>query len=181
MPALAWTSAGFTKPLRLVLEAVLRPRREVIVRSRAGVVQEVTYRGEVPHLFDTHLYEPATRAASRAARRARRLQSGSLRAYLLYLLALVVVVLALARVGSVGMSAATAGAGVVQLGGVALAPLAARARAEREGQAAGSSRTVATAALPRAAAAVAAQPRRTRAAVGRLRPRSARRGARPHC
>jgi formate hydrogenlyase subunit 3/multisubunit Na+/H+ antiporter MnhD subunit len=102
VPALAWTSAGFTKPLRLVLEAVLRPRREVSVRSNAGVLQEVAYRGEVPHLFDTHLYEPATRQARHAARHARRLQSGSLRAYLLYLLALVVAVLALARWGMLG-------------------------------------------------------------------------------
>ena len=33
-PALRWTSAGFTKPLRLVLEAVLRPQREIAVRER---------------------------------------------------------------------------------------------------------------------------------------------------
>jgi hydrogenase-4 component B len=97
VPALSWTSAGFTKPLRLILESVLRPRREVIVRARAGLVQEVSYSGEVPHLFDTHLYDPVTALARRAAGRARRLQSGSLRAYLLYLLALVFVVLALVR------------------------------------------------------------------------------------
>jgi hydrogenase-4 component B len=102
VPALAWTSAGFTKPLRLVLEAVLRPKREVIVRSHAGVVQEVAYRGEVPHLFDTHLYEPVARRASRVARSARRLQSGSLSAYLLYLLGLLVVVLAAVRWGLLG-------------------------------------------------------------------------------
>jgi len=102
VPALAWTSAGFTKPLRLVLEAVLRPRRDVTVRSTGGVVQEVVYRGEVPHLFDTHLYEPAAHGARRAAGRARRLQSGSLRAYLLYLLALVFAVLALASWGVLG-------------------------------------------------------------------------------
>jgi hydrogenase-4 component B len=100
--ALAWTSAGFTKPLRLVLEAVLRPHREVVVESRGGVVQELTYHAEVPHLFDTHLYEPVTRLAGRAARRVRRLQSGSLRAYLVYLLALVVAVLALVRAGALG-------------------------------------------------------------------------------
>jgi hydrogenase-4 component B len=102
VPAMRWTSAGFTKPLRLVLEAVLRPRRELLVESRGGVVQEVAYHAEVPHLFDTHLYEPAAGAARRAAGRVRRLQSGSLRAYLLYLLALVVVVLALARSGVLG-------------------------------------------------------------------------------
>jgi hypothetical protein len=74
----------------------------VTVRAQRGVVQEIVYRGEVPHLFDTHLYEPATRVARRAAGRARRLQSGSLRAYLLYLLALLIVVLALARWGMLG-------------------------------------------------------------------------------
>jgi hypothetical protein len=74
----------------------------VSVRAQGGVVQETVYRGEVPHLFDTHLYEPATRAASRAAGRVRRLQSGSLRAYLLYLLALLVVALALVRWGLLG-------------------------------------------------------------------------------
>jgi hydrogenase-4 component B len=102
VPALQWTSAGFTKPLRLVLEAVLRPQREVAVRTRGVVVQEVDYHAEVPHLFDTHLYEPGARAAGRAAARVRRLQSGSLRAYLLYLLALVVAMLALVRSGVLG-------------------------------------------------------------------------------
>src|SRR5581483_8367472 len=35
-PALAWSSAGFTKPLRLVLELVLRPEREVAAREAAA-------------------------------------------------------------------------------------------------------------------------------------------------
>ncbi len=102
VPALAWTSAGFTKPLRLVLEVLLRPRRDVVVETRGGVVQELDYHAEVPHLFDTHLYGPVARAGVRAARRVRRLQSGSLSAYLLYLLALVAAVLALARSGALG-------------------------------------------------------------------------------
>ena len=97
--SLDWTSAGFTKPLRLVLESVLRPEREVEVRSAGALVQEVRYRSEVPHLFDTVLYEPSQRAALRAARAARRLQSGSLRAYVLYLLGLVLVLLAAVRIG----------------------------------------------------------------------------------
>lgn len=96
---LAWTSAGFTKPLRLVLEALLRPRRETTVITSAGVTQAVSYRAEVPHLFDTVLYEPLTRNALRAAAVVRRLQSGSLRAYLVYLIALLGLLLALARLG----------------------------------------------------------------------------------
>ncbi|MGE0503821.1 MAG: proton-conducting transporter membrane subunit [Solirubrobacterales bacterium] len=101
-PSLNWSSAGFTKPLRLVLEAVLRPRREVIVVKGGGRVQAVRYRGEIPHLFDTLLYGPVQRGAMRSALLARRLQSGSVRGYAAYLLALLLAVLALVRIGAIG-------------------------------------------------------------------------------
>jgi hypothetical protein len=83
----------------LFLEAVLRPSRELTVRSHHGVLQEVAYEAEVPHLFDTVLYEPVTRSALRGASVVRRLQSGSLRTYLLYLLALLALLLVLVRLG----------------------------------------------------------------------------------
>jgi hypothetical protein len=96
---LAWTSAGFTKPLRLVLESVLRPERQLELAEGPAGVQHIRYEAEVPHLFDDVLYGPAHRAALRGAQIARRLQSGSLRAYVLYLLALVLGLLALVRLG----------------------------------------------------------------------------------
>jgi hydrogenase-4 component B len=96
---LAWTSAGFTKPLRLVLEAVLRPRREFELTEAPGGVEGIRYHAEVPHLFDDLMYGPAQRTALRGAAVARRLQSGSLRAYILYLLALILGLLALVRLG----------------------------------------------------------------------------------
>jgi hypothetical protein len=98
-PALAWTSAGFTKPLRLVFEPVLRPERDLTVRREGGIVQEIAFEAHVPHLFDTLVYEPASRSALRWAAVARRLQSGSLRLYVVYLLALVGALLALVRLG----------------------------------------------------------------------------------
>ncbi|MGZ8695543.1 MAG: proton-conducting transporter transmembrane domain-containing protein, partial [Gaiellaceae bacterium] len=101
-PALRWTSAGFTKPLRLVLEAVLRPQREIAVRSEGGVLQEVSYSGHVPQLIDDRLYGPVTRFSLAAAGHARRLQSGSLGTYVAYLIALVLVLLAAARLGVIG-------------------------------------------------------------------------------
>ncbi len=101
-PPLNWTSAGFTKPLRLTLEAGLRPQREISVRTDGGVVQEVSYRGHVPHLFDRHLYEPVNRLSLAAAARARRIQSGRLGAYVAYLIGLVVALLAAAKVGLIG-------------------------------------------------------------------------------
>jgi hydrogenase-4 component B len=99
---LAWTSAGFTKPLRLVLEAVLRPRREIEVLRAGGMVQSVTYTGEVPSLLDAALYEPTVRSGMRAASFARRLQSGNVRTYAAYLLGLVIGLLVLVHAGVLG-------------------------------------------------------------------------------
>jgi hydrogenase-4 component B len=101
-PQLNWTSAGFTKPLRLVLEGVLRPRREIEVSVERGVVQHLSYRGHVPHLIDERVYRPVTRFALVAAARARRLQSGNLGTYVGYLIALVVVLLAAVKFGVIG-------------------------------------------------------------------------------
>lgn len=101
-PALQWTSAGFTKPLRLVLEAVLRPQREISHRFAGGVLQSLTYRGHVPHLIEERLYVPAARLSLLGAAWARRLQSGSLGTYVAYLIGAVLVLLAAARLGVIG-------------------------------------------------------------------------------
>ena len=101
-PALNWTSAGFTKPLRLVLEIVLRPQREVTVRSDRGIVQEVSYSGHVPHLIDERVYRPIVRLSLASAARARRVQSGSLGLYVAYLIGLVLLLLLAARIGVIG-------------------------------------------------------------------------------
>ena len=99
---LDWSSAGFTKPLRLVLEAVLRPRREIVAIREQGRLQSIRYRGEIPHLFDTLLYGPVQRGALAGAVITRRLQSGSVRAYAGYLLALLLLLLVLVRTGAIG-------------------------------------------------------------------------------
>jgi hypothetical protein len=85
-----------------MLEVVLRPQREIVVRETGGVVQDVSYSGHVPPLIDDHLYRPLTRAALAGAVRARRLQSGRLGTYIAYLIGLVVVLLAGARIGLIG-------------------------------------------------------------------------------
>lgn len=99
---LSWTSAAFTKPLRLVLEALLRPRRSIEMARADGILQSVTYAGDVPSLLDTALYEPTIRSGLRAAAVVRRLQSGNVRTYAAYLLGLVVALLALAHAGALG-------------------------------------------------------------------------------
>ena len=101
-PSLLWKSAGFTKSLRLVLEVVLRPVREISSKTEGGVLQEVAYSGNVPHLIEDRLYRPAERIAFRAALHARRLQSGSIGTYVFYLIGLVVLLLLGARLGVFG-------------------------------------------------------------------------------
>ena len=44
---------------------ILRPEREIAVRSRGGVVQEVSYSGRVPQLADEWLYRPVAGTRSR--------------------------------------------------------------------------------------------------------------------
>jgi hypothetical protein len=85
-----------------VLEVVLRPRREIEVRTEGGVVREVSYSGSVPQPIDEHVYRPAERLGLAAAGHARRLQSGRLSHYVAYLVALVLVLLAAARIGAIG-------------------------------------------------------------------------------
>lgn len=101
-PALQWTSAGFTKPVRLVLESVLRPEREITIHTEGGVVRSVAYRGRVPLLIEERVYAPLAAAALRGAGWARTLQSGRLSVYALYFAGLLVALLALARVGLLG-------------------------------------------------------------------------------
>ena len=102
VPALAWTSTGFTTPLRLVLERVLRPERVSVLHASGGIVREIEFRISVPHLFDTLIFRPLVRASLRGASIARRLQSGNLRAYIFYLLALLIFLLSLARMKVIG-------------------------------------------------------------------------------
>jgi hydrogenase-4 component B len=99
---LAWSSAGFTKPLRLVLEPLLRPERAVMTVSKGALVRSIEYRSVTPHLFDTLIFGPLERVSLRGAHVARRLQSGSLRVYVAYLLVLVLGLLAAARLGFIG-------------------------------------------------------------------------------
>jgi len=100
--ALGWTSAAFTKPLRLVLEVILRPQRELDVVRSSGTVASVTYSAHVSSRVDARIVEPAVRGGLRAAAAARRLQSGNVRTYAAYLLTLVAGLLVLVRIGVLG-------------------------------------------------------------------------------
>jgi hypothetical protein len=88
--------------LRLVLEAVLRPEREITIETQGGVVRSASYTGRVPHLVDEYLYRPTTNTALTLASVARRLQSGRLGTYVAYLVGLVVALLFAIKIGALG-------------------------------------------------------------------------------
>lgn len=98
-PELAWTSAAFTKPLRMSWDVVLRPARHVDVQRAGGLTQAVKYRGDVENVIDTKVYEPAAAVTSRAFARVRKLQTGRLRNYAMYLVITLALLLVLVRLG----------------------------------------------------------------------------------
>lgn len=97
---LGWSPGAFTKPLRLVLAPVMRPRRELEVLRVGVVTQSIVYSSDTPSLVDRFVYEPAIRAALRGAAVARRLQTGNVRTYAGYLLGLVVLAIVLLGAGA---------------------------------------------------------------------------------
>ena len=143
---LNWTSAGFTKPLRLVLETVLRPAAgDRRARRRAASSRRSSYSGRVPHLIDERrLPAGRGRSRSRGAHHARRLQTGRLGTYVAYLIG------ARARSarrrearGDRMSGAALASAPSQIVGGFLLAPLLPGLDPALEGAAAGPPRAVA--------------------------------------
>lgn len=97
---LGWSPGAFTKPLRLALAPLMRPRRELEVLGVGVVTRRVVYQSDTPSLVDRIVYEPAIRAALRGAAVARRLQTGNVRTYAAYLLGLVVLAMVLLGAGA---------------------------------------------------------------------------------
>jgi hydrogenase-4 component B len=98
-PAMQYTAASFSKPIRLFFRSVLAPERRVDVDYHDGspVPRLVTYTGGVPELFEERVYLPLRAAVVWAAGRLRLLQSGSVQLYLLYIAAALVVLLVVYR------------------------------------------------------------------------------------
>ncbi|MCC6649967.1 MAG: hypothetical protein IT348_02325 [Candidatus Eisenbacteria bacterium] len=94
-----YSSLGFTKPLRLIFEPVLRGERELEVLEEGSpyFAKKYRYRAGLPAVFENALYQPFVQAVLWSSEQARRLQTGSLHLYLAYLLATLVGLLLWAR------------------------------------------------------------------------------------
>jgi hydrogenase-4 component B len=87
-----YSALGFTKPLRLIFQPVLRAEREVEVLAEGSpyFARRYRYRTGVPAVFEQFLYQPFVQAVLWTSEQMRRLQAGSLHLYLAYLLATLV-------------------------------------------------------------------------------------------
>jgi hydrogenase-4 component B len=98
-PRMQYTATGFAKPIRLIFQAAIQPRRSVVIETGSSpyVVHAIRYEESVHPIYEEHFYERGVNLLLAASHQIRRLQSGSLRAYLTYLFVTLVVILVLSR------------------------------------------------------------------------------------
>jgi hydrogenase-4 component B len=92
-----YTATAFAKPLRLVFEALYRPRRAV-TRETAGtpyIPQRIHYAGDIVDLAETHVYQRIEREVSTLANTLRARSSGSIYGYIGFVLGALLVALLL--------------------------------------------------------------------------------------
>jgi hydrogenase-4 component B len=96
-----YTATAFAKPLRLVFEALYRPRR-VVTRETAGtpyILRRIHYAGDIVDLAETHVYHRIAREVSTLAHTLRARSSGSIYGYIGFVLAALLVALLLSGLG----------------------------------------------------------------------------------
>ena len=92
-----YTATAFAKPLRLVFEALYRPRRQV-TRETAGtpyVLRRIHYAGEVVDLAETQVYHRVVEEVSALSQRIRARSTGSIYGYIGFVLGALFVALLL--------------------------------------------------------------------------------------
>jgi hydrogenase-4 component B len=94
-PNMEYTATGFSKPLRMIFKALLRPRREVQREYDFSpyFATNVRFETHVEEIFETRIYRPVNRWVLRASRRMRALQAGSIQAYLIYIFVTLILLL----------------------------------------------------------------------------------------
>jgi hydrogenase-4 component B len=86
-PQMQYTATGFSKPIRMIFKALLRPRREVQREYDYSpyVAKTIRFESHVEEIFQSRIYRPLHRLVLRVSRRMRALQAGSIQAYLIYI------------------------------------------------------------------------------------------------
>ncbi len=97
-----YTATAFSKPFRMWLGSIFRPRREIqITYSGSSFFKDkMVFESEIELIFEKYLYNPVIRVAIMVSRKMRIIQIGYIQTYLLYIF--ITLVIALIYVGSGG-------------------------------------------------------------------------------
>ena len=86
-PEMEYTATAYSKPLRMIFQAIYRPRRRI--QADFGVsryfTKSIRFESHIEPTFEQLLYRPVNRAILRFSRRVRLIQTGSLTTYLVYI------------------------------------------------------------------------------------------------
>jgi hydrogenase-4 component B len=86
-PEMEYTATAYSKPLRMIFQAIYRPRRRIQADFAVSryFTRSIRFESHIEPTFEKWLYQPVNRAILRLSRRIRLLQAGSLSAYLFYI------------------------------------------------------------------------------------------------
>ena len=86
-PQMEYTATAFSKPLRMIFQAVYRPRRRIQADFAVSryFTKSIRFESHIEPTFEQLIYRPANRAILRFSRRVRLIQTGSLTTYLVYI------------------------------------------------------------------------------------------------
>ena len=86
-PQMEYTATAYSKPLRMIFQAIYRPRRRIQADFAVSryFTKSIRFESHIEPTFEQLIYRPVNRAILRFSRRVRRVQTGSLSAYLFYI------------------------------------------------------------------------------------------------
>jgi hydrogenase-4 component B len=100
-PRMEYTATAYSKPLRMIFQAIYRPRRRIQADFAVSryFTRSIRFESHIEPTFEQLIYAPVNRAILRFSRYVRLIQTGSLRTYLVYIFLTLVVLLLWERIG----------------------------------------------------------------------------------
>ncbi|MEW5977095.1 MAG: hydrogenase 4 subunit B [Acidobacteriota bacterium] len=86
-PQMEYTATAYSKPLRMIFQAIYRPRRRIQADFAVShyFTRAIHFESHIEPTFEQLIYRPVNRAVLRFSRRVRMIQTGSLTTYLIYI------------------------------------------------------------------------------------------------
>lgn len=96
VPRMTYTASGFSKPLRVAFQLLMKPSRSLVTDKNPKspyFVRGYTYASQIPSIIENFTYKPFMKFLVIGAKIFRKIQNGIVQSYLLYLLATLVFML----------------------------------------------------------------------------------------